>query len=218
MKTAKQPAWAAETHDLDDLLKTGLIALDTNVLLNLFRYSESTSSDWIRTLENTEDRLVLPQQVGEEFYENLPTVQTDLEKEYKKVEESLNGLAQGLTKVLVAARDRHPAFNDRQVESKASELVEQLKELFAQTKSDYQETLGTDGRHTDLKERVEALFDQRALRGFTQAELMRIYQDGLVRYELLIPPWLRRREGEAGLPQIRRARSLGRADQACARD
>ena len=48
----------------------GVIVLDTNILLNLYRYSEATRDDILSAMEKLKDRLWMPYQVGLEYFNN----------------------------------------------------------------------------------------------------------------------------------------------------
>lgn len=54
----------------DELLKNSTIILDTNSLLNLYRYSSENRPKFFEILTKIKERLILPYQVGYEFYEN----------------------------------------------------------------------------------------------------------------------------------------------------
>jgi hypothetical protein len=56
--------------ELDDALRTALVVVDANVLLNLYRYNESTRTDLLGVLRRLEDRLWAPHQVLTEFWRN----------------------------------------------------------------------------------------------------------------------------------------------------
>ncbi|MFJ9622266.1 PIN-like domain-containing protein [Streptomyces sp. NPDC101181] len=62
--------------DYERVFASGLIALDTNVLLNLYRSNESTRRDTLAALGKLRDRLWIPHQVITEFWRNResPTV------------------------------------------------------------------------------------------------------------------------------------------------
>jgi hypothetical protein len=47
-----------------------IFALDANVLLNLYRYSNDTSNDFIALLDQIKDRLFLPHRSGYEYHRN----------------------------------------------------------------------------------------------------------------------------------------------------
>ena len=59
--------------DMDEALKTALVALDANVLLNLYRYNSRTAQELMNVLERLADRLVVPHQAVREFHRNRLT-------------------------------------------------------------------------------------------------------------------------------------------------
>lgn len=65
----------------------GVIVLDTNILLNLYRYSEATRDDILSAMEKLKDRLWMPYQVGLEYFNNCINTFTaivDMHKSFKK--------------------------------------------------------------------------------------------------------------------------------------
>ncbi len=56
--------------EIRDVLRTALVAFDTNVLLNLYRYSEEARASVVEVMQALGDRLWLPFQVLEEFWRN----------------------------------------------------------------------------------------------------------------------------------------------------
>lgn len=57
-------------QELDEALRSALVAVDANVLLNLYRYNESTRDDLLGILRRVADRLWVPHQVLREFWRN----------------------------------------------------------------------------------------------------------------------------------------------------
>ncbi|BCJ36184.1 hypothetical protein Athai_36870 [Actinocatenispora thailandica] len=64
--------------EIRDALNEGIIALDTNVLLNLYRYNAETVEDILNVLERVSNRLFVPSQVAREFWRNRQTVLDNL--------------------------------------------------------------------------------------------------------------------------------------------
>jgi hypothetical protein len=57
-------------HELNQALQAALVVVDANVLLNLYRYNESTRDDLLEVLQKVGDRLWVPNQVMTEFWRN----------------------------------------------------------------------------------------------------------------------------------------------------
>jgi len=60
--------------DFDKFWENAVFAFDANVLLNLYRVSESTTQDILQTVRALEERIYLPHRVAEEFFDNRRTV------------------------------------------------------------------------------------------------------------------------------------------------
>jgi hypothetical protein len=56
--------------DVDRALTSALVAVDANVLLNLYRYNVQTTNDLLAVFERLGDRLVVPHQAVREFHRN----------------------------------------------------------------------------------------------------------------------------------------------------
>ena len=56
--------------ELDSALRSALVVVDANVLLNLYRYNESTRDDLLGVLRHVAGRLWVPHQVIREFWRN----------------------------------------------------------------------------------------------------------------------------------------------------
>jgi RNase P/RNase MRP subunit POP5 len=57
-------------QEIDEALRAALVIIDANVLLNLYRYNESTRDDLLGVLREVGDRLWVPHQVMREFWRN----------------------------------------------------------------------------------------------------------------------------------------------------
>lgn len=71
-----------------------IIVLDTNILLNLYRYSDDARETIVDILKQIKNRLWIPYQVGKEFYKNKDNVMNETFQEYdnlsKKILADLN--------------------------------------------------------------------------------------------------------------------------------
>jgi hypothetical protein len=70
-------------------LTGGLIALDTNILLNLYRYEDSARAEFLAVLNQMKDRLFIPNQVAVEFWRNREGVLGDRDFEGRKATEAV---------------------------------------------------------------------------------------------------------------------------------
>src|SRR5215831_13305550 len=58
----------ASSGEIDTALREAVVAVDANVLLDLYRFRPQTSRDLIKTLRSLGDRLVVPHQALREFW------------------------------------------------------------------------------------------------------------------------------------------------------
>lgn len=65
--------------------KEAIIVLDTNILLNLYRYSDDARETITDILKQIRNRLWIPYQVGKEFYKNKEKVMNETFQEYDKL-------------------------------------------------------------------------------------------------------------------------------------
>lgn len=84
--------------ELDSALQSALVVVDANVLLNLYRYNESTRNDLLVVLGGLSERLWVPHQVLREFWRNRISV--------------LAGLDAGTDQALTALRKQQRATSD----------------------------------------------------------------------------------------------------------
>lgn len=62
--------------------QAGLIVLDTNVLLDVYRFAPDSREELLNVIEKLRDRIWIPHQVGEEFYRNRISVMASLRTGY----------------------------------------------------------------------------------------------------------------------------------------
>lgn len=67
-----------------DLIRTATVVLDTNCLLELYRLSSSSRGQALDALDAVRTQLWMPNQVGIEFFRNLPAVRDQLLKAYEQ--------------------------------------------------------------------------------------------------------------------------------------
>lgn len=71
-----------------------LFVFDTNVLLNLYRYSNETSKKLLEIISKFSERIWIPYQVGKEYQENRLEVICTQENAYENVKKFLMNIYQ----------------------------------------------------------------------------------------------------------------------------
>ena len=91
---------------VDSAFRDGLLVIDTNILLNVMRYSPPAREELLRVLEWISDRVVIPHQVAREYNRNRVKVVTDRRKELSDVADEIDELRANIRRVVGKLRDR----------------------------------------------------------------------------------------------------------------
>ncbi|MDN3053110.1 PIN-like domain-containing protein [Streptomyces sp. SRF1] len=143
--------------DYKNLFESGMVVLDTNVLINLYRSNERTRRDTFAVLHRLRERLWIPHQVLSEFWRNrdLPSVKghhrakartacTALDKALR----SLSDATDRWLKDVHLATDDEAKGNIKKYTDRIEASVEGVKQYIErQAENDALE--GTDSTHTD---------------------------------------------------------------------
>ncbi|MBP0029400.1 MAG: DUF4935 domain-containing protein [Roseofilum sp. Guam] len=70
-------------EEFKEIWQSAIFILDTNVLLNLYRYSEETRKQFFSVLEQLSDQLWIPYQVALEFQDNRLVVVQETKKRFQ---------------------------------------------------------------------------------------------------------------------------------------
>lgn len=106
-------------------LVDGMLVVDTNVLLNLYRYNDKTVDDLLRVLAAANDRLFIPHQVVREFWRNRQTVIAGLGSASKDAQNALSKNATS-TKDAIARWAKSVAVP----ESDRTALAQEIEDFF----------------------------------------------------------------------------------------
>ncbi|MET9267272.1 PIN domain-containing protein [Amycolatopsis sp. NPDC004079] len=92
--------------DYQSVMLSGMVVLDANVLLNLYRYATSTREDLFNVLGKLGDRLWIPHQVALEFWKNREGALEDLKKVTKETVDALEGVSSQAPEIVSAWANR----------------------------------------------------------------------------------------------------------------
>lgn len=178
MKTSFLEYNLLSEQDIKSLWDNAIFVFDTNVLLNLYRYSDDTSNKFIQVILELKARIWLPFQVGLEFNKNRLTVIGDQKKHYVEFEKKLNDIIGEIEN-----KNRNPFFSDA-LFIKISSIKSEIKlEVDTKIKS-YNESLKNDL----LLEHINSIFDGKVGNIFSEEELKKLYSEGEKRYKDKTPP------------------------------
>ncbi len=178
-------------EELGRIWEDGIFVLDTNVLLNLYRYSEGTREELLGVLRGVRDRLWIPHQVAEEFLRNRQTVIRDRKNAYSAVKRSLSN-ARNDVKNKMGEMHTDPGIIEakdllKRVEESFSKLIHEADEL--EQGAAIQSIQETDSPNDDeIWQAVEEIFEDRIGEGLPPRRKQEVLGMGPRRYESRIPP------------------------------
>ncbi|MGJ4844848.1 PIN-like domain-containing protein [Leifsonia sp. Le1] len=108
---------------------SGLIVLDTNVLLNIFRYSPSAREELLTVIESISSQCFVPHQVAAEFNAGRVGVVVDRRKELNEVSTAIDKVRTTTRTLLKRMRERRmvAAQETQQLEDSLTEFIERLR-------------------------------------------------------------------------------------------
>ena len=176
--------------DLATLLQDGLIALDTNVLLNLYKFNDRSRTEFISVLSALSERLFLPHEVMSEFWSNrVQVLATEIETSSSG--KTLNPPLKTTLGLISAWRVRTNA-----TEAEADVLCGSLREFYASLGSQM-EAVGSgldlaaalaDTDQDQLLAALEPMLLGVVGQPFTPEERVKQVAEGVRRFAKSIPP------------------------------
>ncbi|WUW24323.1 PIN domain-containing protein [Streptomyces sp. NBC_01463] len=88
--TGFEGLWRRPATDYENGVKSYLVVIDTNVLLELYRFTSDARDELLQVLGRLEDRLWIPHQVASEYYANRVDVVKDHVAQYASVRKTLD--------------------------------------------------------------------------------------------------------------------------------
>ncbi len=158
--------------------KESLVVLDTNVLLNLYTYSESTSSEILKLLEEFNDRLWLPYKVAEEYHVNRIRIIGQEVDKYRKFTENIENISTALI-----SEKCHP-FVDENLLKEFDSIIIEVKTALNKGEEKQKNLMSNDL----ICDKLSQIFNGRVGDQLSEEELAKIYKEGKARYETKIPP------------------------------
>lgn len=168
-------------QEIERVWTEALIVFDANTLLNLYRYSDSSRSEFISVLKDIRERIWVPEQAALEYFENRAGVISEQSKSYEVARKTIKELRDALRK------DRgHPFVKDKTMKSLLSTLEKVEVEL--DKNQDLQiSRIPSD----DIMREIVGIFDGRVGEKLSNAQLDQIFEEGAERYKQKIPPGYR---------------------------
>jgi len=163
--------------------REGIFSFDTNVLLNIYRYTPDTRDRLFEILRRFNNRIWVPYQVAYEYHERRLNVISDQFKAAELIEAQLSKSFNQIENELRRYKN-HPFANVDQHTQTIKEAVERAKVALHEAKSNHPNFIRSD----QLLEAITELFNNKVGRPYPEPDLEKLYQDIDQRYEKKVPP------------------------------
>nr|WP_315492905.1 PIN domain-containing protein [uncultured Pseudomonas sp.] len=178
MKKGFPGYFANNNDDLDKLWDECIFILDANVLLSLYRYSDSTRSDLLSVFNSLSARLWIPHQVAHEYLTNRLNVIGEQVKTYDETIKKTDTLKKALENV-----NQHPFVKPETLTTCRNTFTALTDEL-AENRLIHEKRISSD----EIKDRLEKLLENRVGEEYSREQIEAALIDGKSRYDEKIPP------------------------------
>jgi hypothetical protein len=170
-------------REFDKIWKNCLIIPDTNVLLNLYRYSKETSDDFLNIFNSFSDRMWLPYQVALEYQKNRLNVITTQQKVYSNLVEVIKK-QENLINSELHQIGKHPVIDFLKYEGQISSFFSDIIKQIEFDKMNHPDLLENDY----IRDSITSLFDGKVGLPYSPDELSVIIKEAKLRFDNHIPP------------------------------
>lgn len=178
--------------------ENALFVADANILLNLYKYSDSTRSEFIKVMEKLRNKLWIPHQVALEFLHNRANKIQEQEKEYKSHIDAVKK-AKDASKNEISKISNTIKKSFRKID--IDELLVRIDKFYDEIIEEIEDVNkgNPDFNQNDIVlEQFLYFYKAKIGESFTEKELEEIYKEGVTRYEQKIPPGYRDLEDKQG--------------------
>lgn len=183
MKNLFRGYYRPSEDEFSELWRTAIIALDANVLLNLYRYSVETRDKLISILREFEERLWLPHQAAFEFHKNRLKVISDQQEAYAKVIEIIASHKDQLVAQLGEFK-RHPHIRTDALHGHWQPGFDAAIKMIDEQNASHPSLLDND----EILTTITGMFEGRVGNPHNVDALSKIFKDGEARYAKSRPP------------------------------
>lgn len=176
MRNAIQEYLSYSDEEKLDLWTHATFVFDTNVLLNLYRYSDKTRKSLLTALNKLQERLWMPNHVACEFMKNRKNTIWEANHQY----EDLQIEAEKYIKLCASTLKLDKSDSDLEgLKKYITEWIEAAKK---------KNILVSEFNNDPILDQILALFEGRVGQPFTPEDIKKIEAEGKTRYESEVPP------------------------------
>lgn len=173
--------------EMAELWADGLIVLDTNALLHLFRYSHRTREDFFKTMVAKQESLWIPHRVGFEFHRLRISTINQQSAAFTEIENLLSKARTQAENALNGYK-RHPSLDIGPLRETFTDAITGLIESVKDARNRHETDVLAKKTNDETLEKITNLYDGRVGEPFTEEVLDAVHKEGAARYLKKVPP------------------------------
>lgn len=172
-------------EEFQEIWEEGLFVFDTNVLLNLYRYSVETKDKILSIMEEVNDRIWIPYNVAYEYHHNRISAINEQINKYDKITKSIDIIVENFNESIDKdKRNTHPYIDLESLKQKTQKFFNEIKRDLSDKKENHPDLFNND----KIRDCLDELFENRVGEESSREKLTEIYSEGKNRYERNFPP------------------------------
>ena len=179
MRTVIREYLELDKEEKEKLWKQSTFIFDTNVFLNLYRYSPKTREQLLNAFEQLKERIWMPYQVAYEFSKDRYEIIYESNERFQSIRSEADKLVSSWKEEL------RTDSSDTDI----SELTDYLHQWIE--KKEKKNRLITNQNEDSILKKLLDLFDNKVGHPFSKEEMESIEKEGEIRYSNSIPPGYR---------------------------
>lgn len=187
MKDKFKEFYRYSDSEIKNIWDNCIFVFDTNVLLDLYRYSKDTSDKYISILMRikAEKRIWIPHQVGLEFHRERIILISDLKNSYSEIKKVLeNSIHDAQKKIDDKYHKEHPFLNLNGINTELDECLKKIVETIDKNEKDHPDWFNNDSILSELNKILKNNVGEE----YSKERLEEIYKEGKIRYASNTPP------------------------------
>lgn len=187
MKDLFKGYYQPDSAQFDELWQKCIFILDTNILLNLYRYPKKATTEWINILRAISDRLWIPHQVALEYQERRLTVIAEQVRRFDEVIGAFNDFSEKLKKQIdgLQLKERHSSIDSDALLGKIDSAVTEVVATLETQKLKQPDIYAND----ELRNEIDFLLSGKiGPAPISQNEIDSLHEEGQKRFDILRPP------------------------------
>ena len=173
--------------DFKNLWSNSIFIFDTNILLNIYRYSEKSRSRFLEILTSLKEKIIIPYEVAYEYQSNRIDVIFEQEKPYDEIPQILDDKFHDIERCIDQYRRRH-SFSDftdiEKIEKIISRAFKKVKKEIFISKQKYPNLISEDF----YRDMLDDILGDRVNEKYSIEEKNKIISEAKIRFKDKIPP------------------------------